>query len=163
MQRTNFFVILDHIFPFYPPKNPKNQLWKTEKKAWKYCHFTHVYHKWQSNNVWFLRYWVQQIDFFVILNHFLPFNPPNNPKYQNFEKLKKHLEILSFYTYVHKLQSYDVWFLRYQAQRTECFVILDNFLPIYPLDTQKIKILKKWKKCLEILFYTSVPKIMIIC
>ena len=26
---------------------------------------------------------------FVILDHFLPFYPPNNPKNQNFEKLKK--------------------------------------------------------------------------
>ena len=33
-----------------------------------------------------------------------------------------------------------------------------------PLTTRKIKILKKWIKCLEILsFYTSVRKIMIIC
>ena len=28
-------------------------------------------------------------NFFVILNCFLPFYPPNNPKNQNFEKLKK--------------------------------------------------------------------------
>ena len=27
--------------------------------------------------------------FFVILGHFLPFDPPNNPKNQNFEKIKK--------------------------------------------------------------------------
>ena len=28
-------------------------------------------------------------EFFVILDHFLPFYPPNNPKNQNFEKMKK--------------------------------------------------------------------------
>ena len=28
-------------------------------------------------------------DFFVILGHFLLFNPPNNLKNQNFEKMKK--------------------------------------------------------------------------
>ena len=28
-------------------------------------------------------------NFFVILDHFLPFYPPNNPKNQNFEKMKK--------------------------------------------------------------------------
>ena len=28
-------------------------------------------------------------EFFVILGHFLPFDPPNNPKNQNFEKMKK--------------------------------------------------------------------------
>ena len=39
--------------------------------------------------------------FFVVLDHFLHFYLPNNPKNQNFEKLKKkQLKILSFYTYV---------------------------------------------------------------
>ena len=38
------------------------------------------------------------------------------------------------------------------------------FCPFTPLWTQKIKILKKWKKHLEISsFYKRVPKIMIIC
>ena len=34
-------------------------------------------------------------NFFVILDHFLHFYPPNNLKYQNLKKWKKHLEILS--------------------------------------------------------------------
>ena len=34
---------------------------------------------------------------------FLPFDPPNNPKYQNFEKMETHLEILSFYTCVSQM------------------------------------------------------------
>ena len=38
------------------------------------------------------------------------------------------------------------------------------FCTFTPLTTQKTKIFKKWKKHLEILlFYTSVPKIMIMC
>ena len=48
-----------------------------------------MYHKQQSHNVWFLRYWAQQSKFFVILDHFLPFYPPKNPRNQNFEKMKK--------------------------------------------------------------------------
>ena len=48
-----------------------------------------MYHKWQSYDVWFLRYGVQQTEFFIILDHFLPFYHPNNPKNQNFEKMKK--------------------------------------------------------------------------
>ena len=32
-------------------------------------------------------------EFFVILGHFLPFDSPNNHKNQNFEKMKKSLEI----------------------------------------------------------------------
>ena len=39
-------------------------------------------------------------EFFVLLDCFLPFNPPNNPENQNFEKMKKCLKILPFYTFV---------------------------------------------------------------
>ena len=48
-----------------------------------------MYQKPQSNEVWFLRYGARQIEFFVILGHFLPFDPPNNLENQNFEKNKK--------------------------------------------------------------------------
>ena len=37
------------------------------------------------------------------------------------------------------------------------------FCPFTPLTAQKMKISKKWKKPLEISFYTSVPKLIIIC
>ena len=78
---------------------------KNEKNIWRYHHFTHLYHKWQS---------------------------------------------------------YEVWFLSYQAWQTRIFC---HFGLFFALTTQKIKILKNWqKKSLEKLsFYTSVPKIMIIC
>ena len=48
-----------------------------------------MYHKCQSHDVWFLRYGEQRTEFFVILDWFLHFYPLNNPKNQNFEKLKK--------------------------------------------------------------------------
>ena len=32
-------------------------------------------HKWRSNDIWFLKYKEPQIEIFVILGHFLPFNP----------------------------------------------------------------------------------------
>ena len=45
------------------PNNPKNQNFekmkekkKQKKNVWRYYHFTHVHHKWQSYDVWFLRY-----------------------------------------------------------------------------------------------------------
>ena len=45
-----------------------------------------------------------------------------------------------------------------------CFSFSAIFCPFTPLTAQKIKILKKWKKRLEISsFYNSVPKLMIIC
>ena len=95
--RQNFFVILGHFLHFQPPDNPENQNFKIEKNTWRY-HFTHLQHKWQSYDVWHLRYGVWQTEFFVILDRFSPFYFPNNPKNQHFEKkLKSHLEI-SFYT-----------------------------------------------------------------
>ena len=84
--------IFSHFGPFYallPPNNLENQNFeKMKKNNWRYHHFTKVYHKWQSYDVWFLRYEAWQTDFFVILGHFLPFYPTNNPKNQNFEKMK---------------------------------------------------------------------------
>ena len=76
------------------------KFWKMGKKSWRYYHFTHVYHKWQSNDLWFLRYKVQRTEFFVILDPFWYVYHPNNLKNQTFEKMKKHLEILWFYTCV---------------------------------------------------------------
>ena len=48
-----------------------------------------MYHKWQSYDVWFLRYEVWQMEFFNILDYFLLFHCPNNPENQNFEKMRK--------------------------------------------------------------------------
>ena len=93
----NFLSFWTIFLTFYPPNNPKNQ--NTERNVWRYHHFTHVYHIWQSYNVWLLRYGVWRTEFFVILDHFLHFYPPNNLKNQNFEKMKKKLEILPSYTY----------------------------------------------------------------
>ena len=77
------FALLPHYWP------QKLKFAKSVQKASRYYLFTHVYHKWKSCDVWFLRCQVQQTEFFVILGHFLPFYPTNNPKNQNFEKMKK--------------------------------------------------------------------------
>ena len=75
---------------FYPSMDPENQNFdKMKKYAWRYYHFTQVYGKWKSYDVWFLRYEAWHTDFFVILDRVLHFYPPNNPKNQNFEKLKE--------------------------------------------------------------------------
>ena len=99
------------------------------------------------------------------------------------KKWKKRLKILSFYTCISQMMIICVWFLRYGVPQTEFFVIsykkwnsydvcflrceaqktsfcliLDHFLPFYSLAMQKIKIFIKWKKCPYILsFCTSVP------
>ena len=78
---------------------------------------------------------------------FLPFYSPNNPKNQNFEKMKKDTSRYYHFTQVYrKWQWYDVWFLRYGAWRTECFVILDRFLHSYsPKQPKKSKFWKMIK------------------
>ena len=187
-------------------KTPKIKNLKNEKICRKYHHFTHVYQKSQSCDVWFLRYRVRQKDFLSFWAIFFRFtHPTNDLKNQTYEK-----KIIKWDNH------YDVWFLRYGAWQTKLFVFLDRFLPFYPssnpknqnfekmknksgdiiilhmctisdnhimygswdmecdgenflsfwtvfcpfnpLTTRKIKILKKWKKYLEILlFYKGVP------
>ena len=107
-----------------------------------------MYHKWQSQHVGFLRYEVQQTECFVILGHFLPFYPTNNPKNQNFEeekKRKKHLEISSFFTSVPKIMI--IWYTVPQIWRlTDVIVIFwfwAIFCPFTSLTAQKNQNSKK--------------------
>ena len=107
---------------------------------------THFHHKWQSYDVWFLRYGAQQ----TISCHSEPFFallPSYGPRKSKFWKNEKNSwRYYNFTNLYHKWQSYDVWLQRYGVQWTEFFAIPDHFLLLYPLTTQKIKILKKWKK-----------------
>ena len=100
--------------------------------------------------------------------HFGPFSallPPNNPKNQNFEKLKyKPGDTIILQRCITNSNHimYGSWDMKCDRQNFLSFcTVFDLFTH---LTTQKIKILKNWKKLLKILsFYTSVPKIMIIC
>ena len=88
--RQNFLSFWTVFWPFTPLKTQKIKISKKQKKkAWIYYHFTPMYHKWQLYDVWFLRYGVWQTEFFVILDHFLPFYPTNNPKNKKLEKIFK--------------------------------------------------------------------------
>ena len=105
-----------------------------------------MYHKWQSCDVWFLRYEAQRTEFFVILDHFLPFYPPNNPKNPKFWKMKKTTGDNIILHVYYKWQSYDAWFLRDRVRRTDFFLSLWTiFYPFTLLTTQKNKIVKQWK------------------
>ena len=88
----SFWTIFCPFTPYGPRKS--KQILKNGKKHLKIAFSKH---KWQSYDVWFLRDGVQETDFFVILDHFSSFYPPNNPKNQHSKKWNKHLEIL-FYT-----------------------------------------------------------------
>ena len=65
------------------------------------------------------------------MGQFLPFQPPGNVENQYFKIEKKSWRY--YFTHLHhKLQSYDVFLLRYRARQREFFVILDCFLSFYP-------------------------------
>ena len=79
VRQTEFFVILGHFLSFYHPSVPlmisKNQ--NIEKKIKKMSGdiillYIHVYHKWTSYDIWFLKCKVRQTEIFVILGHFNP-------------------------------------------------------------------------------------------
>ena len=111
---TVFYAV---FYPLYWPR--KSKFWKNEKSTWRYYHFTNVYHKWQSYDIWFFRYGVQQTKFFVILDLFLPFYPSNKPKtkiLKNWKKKCGDIIILHMCTKNYDQMMY-LWFLRYVVRR----------------------------------------------
>ena len=149
--------IFGHSGPFFallPPCGPrKSKFSKKWKKQLKILSF--YKHKWQSYDVWFLRYGVQWTEFFVILDHFLPFYPPNNPKNQNFEKMKKppgDIIILHRCTINDNHMMYGSSGTKRDGQNFLSFWTI--FCPFTPsLTTWKTKILKKWKTHFEVLSF----------
>ena len=101
-----FFCHFRQFLFFCVPNNPKDQNFEKKKKMPEDIIILHMCTRNDSHiyNVWFLRYGVRPIEFFVILDRFLPFYHPNNPENQTFEKKKKKMKKmagdLSFYTCV---------------------------------------------------------------
>ena len=172
MRQTKFFVILDLFCPFIPSlalhsaaliiPNIKN--WKKMKKMPADIIIVlhkHVYHKWRSYNMWFLKYEMQQTEFFVILGNFLPFYLLTTKFWKN-EKTLGDIIILRMCTIHDNHMMYGSWDMERDGQYFLSFWTV--FCSFTPLTTRKIKLLKKWKKNLTMSsFYTNVPKIMIIC
>ena len=52
--RQNFLSFWTVFCPFTPYGQRKSKFWKHETNVWRYHHFTHVYHKWQSYDEWFI-------------------------------------------------------------------------------------------------------------
>ena len=99
----------------------------------------------------------QGIEFLAIWGHFLPFDPLTTPKIKFLKKWKTLLEISSFYTSVHhKWQSYDVWFLKYEACRQNLSFSL--FLPFYCSNSPKNQNKKKKKQPAGIILHISIKK-----
>ena len=68
---------------------------------------------------------------FVILGHFLPFDPPNKPKNENFEKMKKisgDIIILYMCTINENQMMYGSW----DMESDRIFLILDFFCLFTP-------------------------------
>ena len=125
-----FFALLPHYWP------QKLKFGKNVKITWRYYPFSHVYYKSRSYDVWFLRYKVQRTGFFCHFKPFLPVKLPNNPKNQNFEIIKKPLEILSVCT----TNDDHIMYGSCDIKQDMSFFFLFT-----PLTTRKTKFLKKWK------------------
>ena len=138
------FRLFYALLPLEKPR--KSKFCKKEKNAWRYHHFTQVYHKCQSYDAWFLRYEAQQTNFFVILSHFCPFTTITTQTIKILKNWKKRLDISSFYTGVPKIMIIgntvpDTWHMM------DCyFSFWAIFCPSTTLTAQKIKILKKMTK-----------------
>ena len=108
-----------------------------------------MYHKSQSYDIWFLRYQLQQTDFFCHLGPFLPFYPPNSPKNENIKKKKKKIPgdiiILHKCTKTHDHRLYCSWDM-VRDDCNYCILFWASFWPSTPLTAQKIKISKKKEK-----------------
>ena len=124
---TKLFVMLDCSLTCYPLTTQKIKILKKWKKAWKYYYFTQVYHKWQSHDVWFLRYEAWQTDF-LSFGPFWLFYPTNNPKNQNFEKWKFAADIIILHicTKNHNKMMYCSWDTEWDRQN---FCHFGSFMP----------------------------------
>ena len=109
VQRTEFLVILDCFLLFYPLNNPKNQNFqKMKKKPGDIItlHMCTINDNHMMYGSWDMKRDGQQnfLSFWTIFGLLTPtplsILPPNNPKNQNFEKLKEMAGDLSFYKYV---------------------------------------------------------------
>ena len=117
-----------------------------------------MYHKWRSYDIWFLKYKVQRTEFFVILDHFLPF--------LILKKWKKCLDIPFYMCTINaNHMMYDSWDMKCDRQNFLSFYYMLHcswvmahdgcncyftfwviFCPFTLLISQKMKISKKWKK-----------------
>ena len=90
-----------NIYNIFCPFTPLQlKFWKNENSIWRCHHFTLVYHKWWSCDVWFQSYEAQQTAFLSFSAIFCLFTPLTTWKIKTLKKWKKCLEISSFYTCV---------------------------------------------------------------
>ena len=163
MRQTELFVILGHFLPFYHVTTQKIKILKKWRKHLEMSSFYMCVPKITIKWCMLLKIWSEK-NIFKKLGPFFALLPLYWPQKLKFgKKCKENLKYCPFAHMHQKWRSYDIWFLGYKVIHTEFFVILCHFLPFDPPSNLKIKMLKNWKKSLEILsFYTCVPQMMII-
>ena len=128
------------------------------KTCWGIHHFTQVYQKPQSYEIQFLRYEVRQF-FLSFWTNFCPLCPlPLTAQKTNFEHFKNasgDVIILNLCNKKHDQMMYAYSDTEFNRHFLLFYAIFCSFTPLV---TPKIKIWKKCKKHLEILFfYTYAP------
>ena len=149
-EKQNFLSFWIVFCPFTPQTTQKIKILQKWKKLLEIGSF----YKWQSYDVWFLRYRARQTEFFVALDHFfLYFHPSNKTKNQNCENKKKTPgDIIT----LHKCTKNPDYTLHcfWDTTFTRCnlyFSFWVIFCPFTPITNQKLKILKQWKNTVEII------------
>ena len=135
-----------HFEPIFvllpPPNNPKNQTFEKTTDDIIILNMCTINDNYMIYGSWDMKRDGQ--NFFVILDHFLPFYPPNNLKNQNFEKVKKthgDIIILNKCTKNHDHMLHCSW----DTMRDGCnsyFLFWGIFCPFNP-PHQKLKMTQK--------------------
>ena len=137
--------ILGHFLPFYLHYwLQKSKLGKTVKKTGDIIllHICTINKDHMIYGSWDIK--AQWTEFLVILGYFLPIDPLNL-KNQNFEKMKKSLQILSFYTCVQ--QTTIMWCMVLEKWSTEgkIFCHFRLVFALLPPTNPENQNLKKWE------------------
>ena len=126
---TEFFAILSHFLPLYPPKHRENQNFKTMKKASWDVIALHMFIK--NHNHMTYASWDMEYHYWPLLI----------PKIKIWSKLKN-LEILSYYTCVPYMKI--IWRMVSEIKGTTIFLSFwVIFCPLTFLTAWKLKILKE--------------------
>ena len=143
--------IFCHFGPFFALLSPlttrKIKISKKRKNHLEILLYTCVP---QMKTIWSMvpEIWsLWQTEFFVILDRFLLFYPPNYPKNQNVEKMKKtHGDVIILHKCIinDNHMMYGSWDRKCDGQNFLLF--WTSFLPFNLITTRKIKIFKNWKK-----------------
>ena len=109
--------------------------------------YIHVYHKWRSYDIGFLKSNARQTEIFNILNHFLPFQPLYNRKNQNLNIEKS---TWRYYYTLCTTNDNHIMYGSWDMERNH----LNHFLLFYsPMDYPKKFFSNKYKEYLKILSF----------